>query len=403
MKRLFISFPDFIQGAPPENLDGIAWRLPGAEPENGSLAGGGAGKTDLPAADEIWLALPASRVLLSEITLSRRALKQLRGALGNALEDRLMLDPTQVHVALGKLSAGDVHPVAVIENAWLEQALALCRRHGVEPFGAIPESLLWLGEAAPGQWSARWNGHAGFVRSGASAGFALDDGSAASPPLALQLALAEARRADAAPAALVLESALEIDAEAWSRVLGCPVLPQALRADPQPPVLNLLQGPYASRRGGGWLADPGKLAGGWRLAAGLAAAALGIHLLGTLADWARLSWENRQLRAEMRQVFQATFPQTQAIVDPSLQMQRQLADLGRARGYAESGDFLHVLDALGGQVGGIGGLSYENNRLTLLQPRLTDAATLHSRLAAQGYQLTEAAGGQSISIERSRP
>ena len=399
MKRLFISLPTSL----PDSLDGIAWRMPGAEPEHGLLAGVASSKTVLPAADEIWLALPASRVLLSEITLSRRALKQLRGALANVLEDRLMLDPTQVHVALGKLSAGDAHPVAVIENTWLEQALALCRRHGVEPFGAIPECLLWLGEAVPEQWSARWNGHAGFVRSSASAGFALDDGDAEKPPLALQLAMAEARRADVAPSVLVLESTLEIDVAAWSRALGCPVLLQPLVADPHPPVLNLLQGAYASRRGGGWLANPGKLAGNYRLAAGLVATALGMHLLGTLADWARLSWENRQLRTEMRQVFQEAFPQTRAIVDPSLQMQRQLADMRRARGQAEAGDFLHVLDAVGGQIGGVGGLSYENTRLTLLQPRIADPDALRVRLAAQGYRLTEATDGQSISIQRSQP
>jgi len=408
--RLFIFLPDSL----PDSLDGIVWRMAGGKysPSPGD------GEARLPSAsdaDEIWLALPASRVLLSSLTLSRRALRQLNGALGNALEDRLMLDPGQAHVALGKPSANDVHPVAVIEIAWLEQALALCRRHGIEPFGAIPETLLWSADtaatmnAAPAPWSARWRGHGGFVRSGASAGFALDDGSIKTPPLALQLALAEARRQASLPSAIVLEADVDVDAAAWSRSLDCPVQLQPLCADPRPPALNLLQGPYASRRRGssGWFADlaSGQQIRKFRLAAGLVAAALAVHVFGTLADWGRLSWENRRLRAEMHQVFKEAFPQTQAIVDPSLQMQRQLADLRRARGYAESGDFLHVLAAAGGQIGGAAGLSYDNGRLTLAQPRATDVDGLRSMLATQGYQLavTGEASSRSVSIERSRP
>lgn len=406
MKRLFLSLPDPL----PDSLERIAWRLPGADPDHGEAMVA----AELPGADETWLALPAGRVLLSDIKLSKRALRQLHGALGNVLEDRLMLDPANAHIAIGKPQADDVHPVAVVEIAWLEQALELCRRHGIELAGAVPETLLWRGEEAAGQWIARWNGHGGFVRCGACAGFALDDGDADSPPLALQLALAEARRHGTLPSAIALESGPNVDAAAWSRVLDCPVIPQTLQPDPHPPAINLLQGAYARRRGG-WLAglaggaDLGRDLGGYRLAAGLAAAALGMHMLGTAADWARLSWENRQLRAEMTQVFKDTFPQTQAIVDPALQMRRQLADLRRERGFLEPGDFLHALNATTGQVGGVAGLNYADRRLTLIQPAATDLDGLRGMLAPQGYQLAasgavDGEGGQrQVVIERNQP
>ena len=398
MKRLFLSLPDPL---PDDGPGELAWRLPGAEPGQGLAASAAA----LPAADEIWLALPAGRVLLSDIKLTRRALKQLDGALGNALEDRLMLDPGNAHVVLGKPLADDLHPVAVIEIAWLEHVLAWCKRQGLQLAGAVPETLLWDGDAA-GQWSARWNGHDGFVRAGHCAGFALDDGAAEQPPLAMQLALAEARRHGAAPEGIALESDQVIDEAAWSRVLECPVTRQSLRPDPHPPAINLLQGAYAPKRGG-WLA--GLAAGAelsrYRLTAGLAVAALGAHVLGSVADWARLSWENRQLRAEMNQVFKDTFPQTQAIVDPVLQMQRQLADLRRARGFIEPGDFLHALNATAGQVGGVAGLGYEAGRLTLAQPAATDVDGLRAMLAGQGYQVAASGEGgeRGLVIERSRP
>ena len=403
MTRLFITLPDPL----PENLEAITWRLsaPGLASMQ-SNQGVAASAADLPKADEIWLALPASRVLLSRLTLSRRALRQLNGALGNALEDQLMLDPAQSHVVLGKPLAGDDHPVAVIDIASLEQVLALCRRHGIELFGATPETLLWVGEAAQEQWCARWQGQDGFVRSGVCAGFALDDGDAATPPLALQLALAEARRMGASPTAIALESNMPVDAAAWSRSLEIPVNLQNLHEDPLPPAINLLQGPYASRRRGsrGWFIDlaGSQQLGKYRLAAGLMVAALGVHVIGTLADWARLSYENRQLRSEMRQVFQEAFPQTRAIVDPTLQMQRQLADMRRARGFAETGDFLHATSAVAGQVSGLNSLAYESGRLTLQQPRSVDLDGLRAALISQGYKMATAGepGNQSISIER---
>jgi type II secretory pathway component PulL len=182
---------------------------------------------------------------------------------------------------------------------------------------------------------------------------------------------------------------------------------QTLQADPLPPALNLLQGPYASRRRGsrGWFVDLAGSAqfGKFRLAASLLVAALGVHVLATLADWGRLVYENKQLRGEMRQVFQATFPQTRAIVDPTLQMRRQLADLRRAHGYADTGDFLHALNALSGQVGGVNGMQYENARLTLLQPRATDLDGLRNTLQSQGYRLSIAGDPdrRTVILERS--
>jgi type II secretion system protein L len=404
VKRLFISIPDPL----PENLAPLHWRLTGGQPDSGQAAT----PAELPpGADEIWLVLPAGRVLLSQITLSRRALRQLNGALGNVLEDQLMLDPTGVHVALGKVLPGDVHPVAVLDSAWLEQALTLCRQHGIQPAGAIPETLLWLGNETTETWSARWNGQDGFVRTGAIAGFALDDGAPDMPPLALQLALTEARQRAQPPAAIVLETEIGLDAAAWSRLLDCPVKLQALQPDPHPPAINLLQGEYSPRQRGGGLGSLIRLgdaqhAGKYRLAAMLAIAALSLHVLATFADWARLSWENRKLRDEMRQVFTSTFPQTQTIVDPVLQMQRQLADMRRAHGYVEAGDFLHALTAAGSQVGGVAGLSYDSGRLVLNQPRATDLDGLRGALAIQGYQMAATSGedgNKYITIERSRP
>ncbi len=421
MKRLFITLPDPL----PEKLDALSWHLHAPQaPQATSSHGEATCAKELPAADETWLALPAARVLLSSLKISRRALRQLQGDLSNALEDQLMLDPSSVHIALGKPLANDIHPVAIVDKAWLEQALTLCRQHEIEAHGATPETLLWIDEDPANQWCIRWNGQRGFVRCGPCAGFALDDGNADTPPLALQLALAEAAKPNAvcppSPHAMVIETEMTLDVAAWSRNLNCPVRQHALRLDPHPPAINLLQGAYAANRRAGaggsalnTLIRLGTLLGGqpgsphrskYRIAAGIAIAALGVHVLGTTAEWLQLSRQNQQLRDEMRQVYLETFPETQTIVDPILQMQRQLADLRRARGYAENGDFLHALAAIGSHSGStLGGLNYENGRLTLVQPGNLNPDMLRASLAAQGYQISSGseAGNPTLTLQRS--
>ncbi len=390
MKRLWLTLPDPV----PDDLERVTW-FAAAEPD----ARGDCAPADLPRAQELWLALPAARVPLTELTLSPRALRQLRGALAYALEDRLMLDPADAHVVLSKTARDDRHAAASVERAWLARALALCQAHGIRPAGAAPETLAWraapdTGDDMDRAWLARWDGRGGFARTGDTAGFALDGGDALTPPLALRLACDEARRQGRAPARLQLETigAAMIDHRAWGRALQCEVQPGTLRVDPHVPAINLLQGEFAPRRA--LRLELGR----YRLAAALALAALGVHVLGSALDWARLAWQERALRAEARQIFQATFPDTQAIVDPALQMRRQLMALRTQRGYARPGDLLHALDALEGGARDAAGLNYADGRLLLRQARVDDVAGLRARVERRGYRLEIEGGGARLDL-----
>lgn len=390
VKRLWLTLPDPL----PDGLERVTW-FAAAQPD----ARGECAPAELPRAQEIWLALPAARVPLTELTLSPRALRQLRGSLAYALEDRLMLDPADAHVVLSKTARDDRHAAASVERAWLARALALCQAHGIRPAGAAPEPLVW--RAAPDTggdgddvWLSRWDGRGGFARTGGTAGFALDGGDRQTPPLALRLACDEARRQGHAPARLLLETAGDagVDAAAWERMLQCPVQPATLRVDAHVPAINLLQGEFAPRRA--LRLELGR----YRLAAALTLAALGVHVLGSALDWARLAWQERALRAEARQIFQATFPDAQAIVDPALQMRRQLMALRNQRGYARPGDLLHALDALGGGVRDVAGLNYAEGRLLLRQARVDDLAGLRARVERHGYRLEAEGGGARVDL-----
>lgn len=397
VKRLWLTLPDPL----PDSVERVAW-FAAAQPD----ARGDCPPAELPQARELWLALPAARVPLTELALSPGALRQMRGALAYALEDRLMLDPADTHVALARTARDGAHAAASVERDWLTRVMTLCQRHGIRPAGAAPEPLVWRADDDAGgdlntAWLARWDGQGGFARTGDTAGFALDGGDRLTPPLALRLACDDARRRGRAPARLLLETieGAAVDLKAWEQALQCAVHPTTLCVDPHVPALNLLQGEYAPRRA--LRLELGR----YRLAAALALFALGVHVLGSTLDWARLAWQERTLRAEARQVFQATFPDAQTIVDPALQMRRQLMALRAERGYARPGDLLHALDTLEGGARDASGLHYGDGRLLLRQARVDDLPALRARMAQRGYRI-EVQGGSArpdLVVQVARP
>jgi general secretion pathway protein L len=79
-----------------------------------------------------------------------------------------------------------------------------------------------------------------------------------------------------------------------------------------------------------------------RVAWALAAAVLALQFGATVADGWRLERERRALEAEREAIFRAAFPEAKTVVDPALQMRRNLADLQRSRGRASASDFLSL-------------------------------------------------------------
>ena len=68
-----------------------------------------------------------------------------------------------------------------------------------------------------------------------------------------------------------------------------------------------------------------------------------LQLAFTAADAWRLDRERAALEARREAVFRAAFPEARTVVDPGLQMARNLAELRHARGLAADDDFLAQL------------------------------------------------------------
>jgi general secretion pathway protein L len=297
---------------------------------------------ELPRGERVELILAAASVLITEIKLPPARGQKLRQALPFAVEENLLTDPETIHVGAGPRQASGLTAVAVVDKAWLTGLIDRLEQMGLRPDRIVTE--IALPDLEANAWTIVWNGHDGFLRNGAFTGLALDAGGTDSVPLSLTRALADAKAKAQAPERIIVRTVDESsrpDLEFWGAALGVPVTrgqdwewaPRFLNLDS---AINLLQGeftPFASLR---------ELVPRLRPIWTLALAILVVQVIATAADWWILSREQRALKLEMDKTFRQVFPDAK-IVDPPLQMQRNLAELRRASGELEANDFLPML------------------------------------------------------------
>lgn len=359
---------------------------------------------DLPRrASRVQLLIPAAEVLLIRARIPRAARRGGSSVLAFAVEEQTAGDPAGSQVSwLGP--AGDADALAVADKPGLARWHEALGALGMRVDAVHCETLLLPIRA--GEWSLAWNGVDGFVRSGALEGAATDCAGPEAPPLTLRLMLEEARTRAAEPTAIaVYVTAPEAapDLSAWQRELGVPLR---------------LAGSWdwrtAAAEAGVGLAQQGRR---WRLLSGAAArlrpaawivgAALALHGVALVTDWALLAGEQRGLRQQMEARFRTSFPDAIAVADPALQMRRKLADARHAAGQADGGDFLPLSAQLAAPLkelppGALRVMSYAGGQITL-EIAGGDAAAIQritSRLVQSGLRVETAAvaatGGRSV-------
>ena len=222
----------------------------------------------------------------------------------------------------------------------MRQQLTHLQQYGIRPDKILAETL--LPRLENNAWSLVWSGQGGFVRSGPSAGIVLDGGDSHTPPLALTLALDEARAAQNAPERLLLYHTQGASTAVWSARLNLSIEPRGAWAwqsaeTSGAAALNLLQGEFAApRKSQAWIKP-------LRPALWVLGLIVVVHLMASVADWARLRHEKNLLQNDLLASFKQTFPEARAIVDPALQMRRNLSELRRTRGVADNADLLPLL------------------------------------------------------------
>lgn len=292
-----------------------------------------------------------------------------------ALEDRVLDEIDQLHFAIGPAESDGQHALAVVSRRRLASIVTLLRQLGLTlnaawPLGfALPEGQAWL---AADELT-----------------LALPNGAFTSLPLDRHLAdrLADLPAHETPLPVVIPESTLLPDtASQLAHAEASGGLRRAAPCMPKTPSGHgFLYGPLAP--------PPRRLAllrpfmPALRLAAGFAVAAT---LLAT-AQWAWHTWQAASYREAISADFRRAMPQA-AMVDPILQMQRQIDELRRRSGQLADNDFLRLaipLTAVSDEVLDVREMRYENGQLQLtLITKAETLADIRAAAAKAGLALT---------------
>jgi len=292
----------------------------------------------LPRAEEVELALPAARVLFARLRLPKVNAATIRELLPYAVEDRLLADPAHIHAVAGPTNARGETLVAVVDRDWLEGVVRALSAHGLRTQRAWCESALLAG--GRGDWHAVLGADHGFLVDDDGVAVAFDRPATGDLPLALRVAIDEAGERGGRPTSVGVhpaQGATLPDLARWSEQAGLPFSagsPWSEVAEGAAPrnAIDLMRGVIHGRDAGAARIP--------RAAVILVAVMALLQLAFTAADAWRLQRAHDALAARQEAVFRAAFPDAKVVVDPELQMARNLADLQRSRGLPAGDDFL---------------------------------------------------------------
>jgi len=268
------------------------------------------------------LLLPSQALLLTEVILPTRNRQKQLQALPYALEERLASDVDQLHFAVANRRSGEALPAVVVQREQLQAWLTSLQQAGFDISRALPD-LQCLPVATPSDWQLLLEDEGALLRCGTHHGFGSQPSllatllplaitEAAAPPTTLHLYDARHHPTSALPFDLPAELTLQ------HHPLSEGALP--LFADPanQQDAIDLLQGEFSRQERVGRLLRP------WRAAALLLGLLASLQIGSGYLQLAQLQQQDRQLQQAIEQHYRDTFPTARRIVDPRLQMERQL-------------------------------------------------------------------------------
>lgn len=346
-KQLFIQLP--AQQTEQLDADGNAaalrasWVLRDDERPTGALFHGNLQEAAAQSAGaRVSVLVPGVDVLLAQVELPAMKTQRLAKAVPFALEEQLIEDVDDLHVAVGRRDKQGQVANAVVSRSRLDAWLAQLKAAGLQADVMTPEmfGLQWDAADAPeaNRWSMLIDGQSGLLRTGAQTGLAFEidsllpvvqaciDEAGVSPPNSLQVSLcgdtgAEDRFADSdeyrALSALCSEQGIDLSLDTRSEARSV-MLAQGF--DEQH-AINLLQGDYSRKQQLERLLRP------WRPALVLAGVWLLFQVGVFTVEYSRLSSQDNELKAQIEAVYREAFPQSRNIVNPKVQMQRGLEKL----------------------------------------------------------------------------
>lgn len=370
--------------------------------------------------DEVVAVVPAQMLSWHRVNLpggsvprglaGERATARLRTILEGLLEDDLLDEPAQVHLALQPQASSEALAwVVACDRAWLTAALNALAQAGQPVHRVVPEftpQSLSNAVVMAGDADQPWV--AGMLRSAALGGAAIDaqgDEPTAGGLLVCALNASTLERfmdvadnaSDAAQLQVLAEPAVAALAE---QLCKRPVTLQQraerlLQASQSP--WNMAQFELAnlarSRQWSGVMLSAKSFlhAPQWRAARWALLLAVMVNLIGLNAFALRQQANLNDKRKAVTAVLTETFPRVQVVVDAPLQMAREVAALRRSSGQASASDLESQLAALAGaapQTFTLISIDFETNQLRAKGAGSVDATAVAASLKSAGLNAT---------------
>lgn len=353
---------------------------------------------EIPPAGTIIAVAPASRVLTVRVQLPNARAARQEKVLAYLVEDAVGTSPEEIHALAAGESIDGARVVAVVDRNWLKAAHGELEMQGYSPTRIVSESEMLAADRPVDRriWTVVCTATGGFIHMGGVEHVAIDPiVDASTPPLALNLALDEHTRAGTSPDTIevrVAEGVAAPDLARWSHTLAMPVgraadwAPEAMdaRGCTKTDLLSLLPGRRSQEAS--WLDR-------YKPAAALAAGILVVHGALTVFDWWRMRAEATALRSSMEARFRKVFPDAKAVVDPALQMSRQVVALKRGSGEVDAGDMVALLGRIAPVIasanGRARGVKYDKGQLSIdvLLPANATREAFEGRLNMPGVRV----------------
>jgi general secretion pathway protein L len=329
------------------------------------LQSGNSPLASLPKADEAIAIISSSRITCVSVKMPAQSRRRWEAALPFVAEEFTLTDPEENHVVPAVVQNQGMRSLFIVDKQWLHNMTLACHTAGINLRRAVPEML--IPALPPVSWVIVWDGNTGFMRTGLTSGIALDQGDMFHPPMTMTLSLKATTPPPQNIQIRFTSEATQNDLPQW------PGLPVTLslgqkwdwRTAPIPgDTLNLLWGTLAPKtKLHEWLP---KL----RPVAFILLAVILIETVGTNIEWGLLNHQKSVVTREMERTFRKTFGETSVIVNPPLQMQRNIAVLRHTAGLPDEADFLALLDQASGTLstlpaGSVSALHYESGRLDI--------------------------------------
>jgi type II secretion system protein L len=284
---------------------------------------------------DIAIIIPLARLAFIDTRLPNVSAAKRDQLVNFAIEDKLTIDPATVHaVVLGASLTSEQHfIIAAMSSDWLSKVLAWLSKAGITPRYAYPASALT--QVKSNEWVLTLGTTEGVAIRQDGLAYALTANDFLHPPFQLTLALNEAVAAASGRASprvirMCKTAETELNLAAWQSELGSDIqliVDDATHAPQQINTAhNLLTGKYLPVHQGVSAINALKRP------LILVFSILILHILFISIDAWRLERERAAIQQSMRDIFILSFPQAVAIVDPPLQLARQLSALKTERG-----------------------------------------------------------------------